>query len=54
MDSGSVAFDPDSESEFDFAATGSPEEIIWLMDELFCREVRSSNPFQYRRVLYMP
>lgn len=39
MDSGSVAFDPDTEAEFDFAATSSPEEILWLMDELSCREV---------------
>ncbi|KAI1614818.1 Mak10 subunit, NatC N-terminal acetyltransferase-domain-containing protein [Exophiala viscosa] len=39
MDSGSVAFDPDTEVEFDFTATISPEEIIWLMDELLCREV---------------
>ncbi|KIW12266.1 hypothetical protein PV08_09542 [Exophiala spinifera] len=39
MDSGSVAFDPDSEAEYDFSTTHSPEEIIWLMDELFCREV---------------
>ncbi|KIV87076.1 hypothetical protein PV11_02647 [Exophiala sideris] len=39
MDSGSVAFDPDTEVEFDFTATISPEETIWLMDELLCREV---------------
>lgn len=39
MDSGSVAFDPDNEIEFDFSTTISPEETIWLMDELLCREV---------------
>jgi hypothetical protein len=39
MDSGSVAFDPDTDIEFDFSATISPEETIWLMDELLCREV---------------
>lgn len=39
MDSGSVAFDLDAEVEFDFSTTISPEETIWLIDELLCREV---------------
>ena len=42
MDSGSVAFDTDTEVEFDFTTTISPEETIWLMDELLCREVGAS------------
>lgn len=39
MDSGSGSFDQDSEEEYDFTSTVSAEEIIWLMDELVCREV---------------
>ncbi|KIW99425.1 uncharacterized protein Z518_11413 [Rhinocladiella mackenziei CBS 650.93] len=39
MDSGSLAFDPEIEDDFNFATTVSAEEIIWLMDELMYREV---------------
>ena len=39
MDSGCDAFDPEGEEEFDPTRPTSPEEIIWLMDELMYREV---------------
>lgn len=39
MDSGSVVFDLESDGEFDVPTDISAEEMIWLMDELLCREV---------------
>ena len=39
MDSGSLALDSEIEDGLDFSATVSPEEIVWLMDELMFREV---------------
>lgn len=40
MDSGSAAFDPESEQEFQISTAITAEETIWLMDELLYREVR--------------
>jgi len=40
MDSGSFVLDSKIDDELDVTATISPEEIIWLMDELMYREVR--------------
>ncbi|KAJ9504378.1 N-alpha-acetyltransferase, non-catalitic subunit [Exophiala xenobiotica] len=52
MDSGSVAFDPDTDIEFDFSATISPEETIWLMDELLCREVAWHKGYPLSQTLF--
>lgn len=39
MDSGALRSGPDDEEDLDLSLTPSAEEIIWLMDELTCREV---------------
>ena len=40
MDSGSLILDSEIDDELDVTTPASPEEIIWLMDELMYREVR--------------
>lgn len=39
MDSGCVKDEDDFEDDFDVTRDLSPEELIWLIDELTCREV---------------
>ena len=38
MDSGYLEEGEDAEDEFDFAKPLSAPQIVWLMDELICRE----------------
>jgi N-alpha-acetyltransferase 35, NatC auxiliary subunit len=40
MDSGFLEEGDDLEDDFDFSQPLSPEQVVWLMDELVCREVR--------------
>ncbi len=39
MDSGSFAFDSETNEDFDFTSEVSVAEVVWLMDELLRREV---------------
>ena len=48
MDSGSLVLDSEIEDELDVATTLSPEEIVWLMDELLYREVRGGSPLAHQ------
>lgn len=41
MDSGCLEDGEDLEDDFDFSAPLSASQIIWLMDELICREVQT-------------
>ena len=43
MDSGSLILNAEIDDELDVTAPVSPEEIIWLMDELMYREVRAAS-----------
>lgn len=40
MDSGCVEDEEDIENDFDVSQSLSVDELIWLIDELTCREVR--------------
>jgi hypothetical protein len=39
MDGGSLANGEDLEDDFDVFQQLSPEQVIWIIDELVCREV---------------
>lgn len=40
MDSGCLEKGEDPDDDFDFSKPLSEQQVIWLMDELTCREVR--------------
>lgn len=39
MDSGALEDGDDDSDEFDFERPLLPEEVMWVVDELICREV---------------
>ncbi|EHY54835.1 N-alpha-acetyltransferase, non-catalitic subunit [Exophiala dermatitidis] len=52
MDSGALRSGPDDEEDLDLSLTPSAEEIIWLMDELTCREVAWHTGYPLSQTLF--